>query len=263
MAEDNRDIAKLLLIPAGTVLSYGVAYAFQSGHAKFFSVPHEFVDITLASGLTAAIGSFLFFLNTLYCINLPVLIGMELVASKSFFWKQMMIVQLSIVFAVIVVFLALGVSWSLFLAVVFIVLGLESVLFVFPIMEERFIRRTGKPLVIQIEEGSDRPASNDVFGFIIDGVGFRQFQLFVMYPLLLLGIGYLGGYYIARNQNIFYRLEETDFVCIGRYGTHFVFRKYNTTQHLFQNEFMAVESSDMSSRRLMKTLIKNAQFENK
>jgi hypothetical protein len=263
MAEDNRDIAKLLLIPAGTVLSYGVAYTFQSGHAEFFSVPHEFVDVTLASGLNAAIATSLFFVLCFYWINLPVVIGMQLLADKDPFWKRMTIVTLGIVSTTIVLFLGFGFSWLAIFFVVVIVLYAGSVFVFSPIITERFIKRTGRPLTRQIEEGLQPSKSPDALDVVIQFVGMRWLFLLVICPAVLLGIGYLAGYYSARSQKTFYGLKGTDFVCIGRYGAHFVFRKYDTKQQSFQNEFMALESSDMSSRQLMKTFIKNPQFENK
>lgn len=249
-----------IIIAIFTLLSYVVAYQYESGFCSYWGIPKFFIDISLTSVVSAGLGIFFFMLWLLIIMNVPIIFFDKALSKEDSLQKRLIIFHL-IFFAVLIATLrGYGISFiPIFLTAMVGIL--DIFLFILPWWTDRkkypekadFFERLSR-------EYQDKKEPKDGYYWFMSIGGAKPYYFFILILPLVTLIASAAGSASAKNTTNFMIVKSENLILIKKYGNNYILRPIDTSNNKVSNEIIVWDSKNIAKYRLSPKLLKNIEI---
>ncbi len=242
-----------LLIAAGTLLGYIVAFEYEIGYSGYYGIPREIIAVSLVTILNSVLATFAFLVIVAYVLNIPVIFLRKEIDREDNLRSRVVVANLGFLALLVALIRGLGFEPWLLVGFAFFVLLLNSAL----LLPGFFADRKENPGSVGFWERVERgfkPAEDDLFSRIYRAMGLTWLA-FYMGSSTLIVVGWLAGTGAARTKTDF--LATNTHAIIAVYGDRYILKSYDRSSKILGSNFLIKNPEDISSMHFKLTELKS------
>ena len=253
-------ITEGIIIAGFTLLSYVMAYEYETGFCSYWGIPRFFIDISLTAVISSGLSIFFFVLWLLIIMNVPITFLDKALSKEDSFQKRLIVFHLIFMALLVATLRGYGISFiPLFFTGTVVVIDLF--LFIIPWWRDKkknpdkasFFERLSRSF-------QDQRKPKNIYDWIRSIAGAKPFYIFIVILPLITLVASAAGSASAKNTTKFMVVESENLILIKKYGENYILRPIDSSNNKVANEIIVWNGENIAKYRLTPKRIKNIKI---
>lgn len=253
-------ITEGIIIAAFTLLSYVMAYEYETGFCSYWGIPRFFIDISLTAVVSAGLSIFFFVLWLLIIMNVPIMFFDKALSKEDSLQKRFIVSHLIFLAVLIASLRGYGISFiPIFLAGSVIVLDLFCFILPWWIDKKKnpgsasFFERLSRSF-------QDQREPKNIYDWLMSIAGAKPVYIFIIILPLLTLVASAAGSASAKNATQFMLVESENLILIKKYGENYFLRPIDSSSNKVASEIIVWNGENIAKYKLTPKQIKNIKI---